>query len=358
MSSARSYFSLIMGPSSGSFLHLFQEKWDEHLQTLPKKYRAAEQLRVGSRFRPLLVAWGYILAGASFEDNSRSQLADVAVYIELLHKATILIDDLIDGDPTRRGQASFHVEFSDDEAIVFAIHLLGDCLSQLANSAGVLHIGRCFPEVIELLARAIKDMSLGTLEEVGCCDDELESVAKVKRIIELQTIALVSNGLLVGYKFGGGDSTQDDLIDSLGHDCGYLFQALNDLEPFLAVDLHEDHKGAATLDTSGSRKNLAVASIFSQLSHSENRTLRRLRDSNQQLFAARLAEWFETHDIAMLIVENLAYTKKNIDRNIDRLRAKASRRHDFETFVDYVLSAALDRLGEDYRGRLSKILIR
>lgn len=358
MSELGIYYSLVLGSSSNSFINLFQKKWKEHLKSFPRKYQKGKQLVIGARFRPLLVSWGYLLSGENFDARNRAEVVNLAVYIELLHKATLLIDDLIDEDDARHGEESFHVEFSDPETILFAIYLLGDCLERLSVSMEKLHFEKWYHEIIELLSRAIKDMSYGAIEEIGLAHDQLASVPKVKEIIELQTIALVKNGLLVGYKYGRGSSDHDAIIDSLGYDCGYLFQVLNDLEPFLDRGLNAKHKGSTNLDIVRSRKNIAVAFIFERLSSLEREKFHQLRKSTVSQLASSLNEWFLRYNILDSMLENLVRVKKNIDRNIDSLPVEFQRRKDFSSFIDYVLSTALKRIGSTYCRKLSEILIK
>jgi len=354
---AESYHYLVLGSSHNSFINIFQRQWKEHVESFPKRYQAGKQLVVGSRFRPLLVSWGYLLSGENFDENNRTEVARVAVYVELLHKATLLIDDLIDKDDARNGEQSFHAEFSDHEAILFAIYLLGECLERLSVATARVHSEKWYPEIIELLSKVIKDMSSGAIEEVISADNQLTSFSKAKRIIELQTIALIKNGLLTGYKYGRGNPHHAGIIDSLGYDCGYLFQVLNDLEPFLGKDLNALHKGAVNFDVLRSRKNITVAFVSDRLSASERGKLHALMGSADPLLPSVLNAWLSKYDVFGSILENLAGVKKSIDTNIDTLPLGAQRRSGFHLFIDHVLSVAVGRIGGIYGEKLSEILI-
>jgi len=353
-----SYHHLVLGPSPSSFISLFQQQWKEHIRSFPKRYQVGKQLVMGSRFRPLLVSWGYLLSGEDFDESNRADVAKLAVYVELLHKATLLIDDLIDKDGTRNGEESFHAEFSDHEAILFAIYLLGDCLERLSVATARVHSEKCYSEIIELLSRAIKEMSSGAIEEVISADDHLASFSKAKRIIELQTIALIKNGLLTGYKYGRGDFCYVDIIDSLGYDCGYLFQVLNDLEPFLGTDLNVLHKGAVNFDVLRSRKNITVAFISDRLNSSERGRLLALMGSADPLLPSVLNDWLSKYDVLNSVFVNLADVKKSIDTSINSLPVEVQRRRGFFSFINYVLSAAIGRIGGVYGEKLSEILIK
>lgn len=235
MSEGPDFHQLVLGHSDNSFRSFFEVEWLSHISGFPENFELAVQLRIGSRFRPCLVAWGYLLAGGAFEAESRKKVALQAVYVELLHKATLLIDDLIDNDPARHGKPAFHVEFNDNEAILFAIYLLGDCVTHLTEVTSSLN-SEAQNTVLALLGKAIKEMASGGIVEGRLAPDGLANIDSVTKIIEMQTISLVKNGLLVGYHMAGGNPSSATMVDSLGHDAGYMFQVLNDLEPFYGAE--------------------------------------------------------------------------------------------------------------------------
>lgn len=349
---------MVLGPGPRSFKDIFEERWCEHLRTLPRRYQESKQLVKGSRFRPLLVAWGYLLSDSDFCETKRSEVADLSVHIELLHKASILIDDIIDKDDARGGRASFHIEFSEHEAILFGVFLLGDSLQKLSFATRNIQDPERRTAAIELLSKTIKDMALGGLEEVGLDYGHLALIAKVRQLIELQTISLVKNGLLIGYSYGLGSSVNENLVDSLGHDCGYLFQVLNDLEPFLGRDLNAEHKGAINPDLIRSRKNITVAFIFDTIDPRDRAKLLEMRRFADPGLTAALAEWFARNSVLDVVIENLERVRKNIDMNSESLKVEKQRRREFLLFIDYVLAAALARLEPTYCKKLSEILIR
>lgn len=59
----------------------------------------------GKRLRPMFCAFGYAAAGGV---GQPSQLVDLGCALELLHAFALLHDDVMDGSPTRRGQACAH----------------------------------------------------------------------------------------------------------------------------------------------------------------------------------------------------------------------------------------------------------
>lgn len=357
MHKAEALYSSVMGPEKNTFINVFRDAWDEHLKSFPENYQAGRQLVIGSRFRPLLVSWGYLLAGQDLETENKHEVAQLSLYIELLHKATILLDDLIDEDIARNSEHAFHVEFSENEAILFAFYLFGDCINRLSVIARSGGLGDEYATLVELVSSCLKDMTVGALKEVTTAKGTLLSVPDVKRIIELETVALVRNGLLVGYKYGHGSSAQAPAVDNLGYDCGYIFQVLNDLEPFLGRASNAEHKGAINVDLSRSRKNLAVALIVEELSLAESEQLSKLSLNANPEATLLLHQWFSQHEILERALEDLSYAKKNIVRNISRTPASVECHKAFSLFVNNMLEIAFRRIDNTYHGRLSDILM-
>lgn len=339
-------------------MNLFYVHWCEHVRSFPFRYRTAKQIIYGSRLRPLLVAWGYLLAGADFDNARRSDIAKLAVYVELLHKATILIDDLVDGDSARNGEECFHSEFSDSEAILFAIYLLGDAIERLVSPGISVPANDWYRDATTLLAAAIKEMSSGALEEVTSDGTKLTVLSRAKRLIELQTTALMKNGMLTGYKYGQGNAKHAQTIESMGHDSGYIFQVLNDLEPFLGADQNKLHKGAVNFDVLRSRKNITVAFVCNRLRPAERAALGRLMDAADPSLPSTLIDLFVKYDVLRDVLGNLRDVRNNLEATTNRVPVDVERRRGFCTFMNYVLSAAIGRIGGLYGEKLSDILIK
>ena len=115
------YYDLIMGSTPFSFLPIFTKLWKKEIKSQNLPYAHALQIENGNRLRPLLLAWGYY---ANCQSDNNSYIADYAISIELLHKSSILLDDLIDDDIARHEKETFHVQFSKSEALLYALYIL------------------------------------------------------------------------------------------------------------------------------------------------------------------------------------------------------------------------------------------
>lgn len=247
------------------FLERFDFFWNEMLRDVCTQQ---VQLIMGNRLRPQICLWGYL---ATIHPNELSchdfdKIANVAVSIEMVHKASLLLDDWIDNDNERRGHPSFHVEYSPQYAVLFALNMIGSSMMRLENvfSPSIIlphHYYIC----VDTLIKTICDMAKGALEELRLQSDDYFNYEKVCEITQLETSSIIRNSFLLGYYVGTGDNRNGQIekaFKKIGDQCGYLFQALNDLEAYGNPQQLKNHKGSLNLDLFSNRKNLAVATLY------------------------------------------------------------------------------------------------
>ena len=131
----------------------------------------------GKRLRPALA----ILSGAA-TGNICSSHFDLAVVVELIHAATLVHDDIMDGAEIRRGQPTANAKWGNAISV-----LLGDCLF-----AHALKLSTSFPngEISRRIASAASDVCSGEIIQTQRRFDLKLSVADYYRIIEMKTAAL------------------------------------------------------------------------------------------------------------------------------------------------------------------------
>ena len=83
------FYDLIMNPTSGYFSQQFNYCWQQQLDQFPKPYSEALQLRIGNQLRPKLTCWGASFSVNQACDIDLKRVAEIASYIEMLHKASI-----------------------------------------------------------------------------------------------------------------------------------------------------------------------------------------------------------------------------------------------------------------------------
>jgi octaprenyl-diphosphate synthase len=175
----------------------------------------------GKRLRPALAL---LSAGATGEINS-SHL-DLAVVLELIHAATLVHDDILEGAEKRRAQPTANAKWGNAITV-----LLGDCLF-----AHALKLSTSFPngEVSRRIASAASDVCSGEIIQTQRRFDLKLSVSDYYRIIEMKTAALfaaaselgafineappeiISAMKTFGLRFGAAYQIYDDCLDLAG----------------------------------------------------------------------------------------------------------------------------------------------
>lgn len=250
------------------YLALFQAEW---FRILEKVDCNQKQLVAGSKLRPQIVLWGY-LAGVNWNGELNLQVpAYAAVSVELIHKASLLLDDWIDDDDERHGEHAFHVDYGEHIAAMTAMKMVAESINHLllSDQGNDLKL-----TTIRLLMQTATTMTNGVLAELALDDETMFDLDLIKRIAQMETSEIIGNALLIGYALGG--NANDILamyLKKIGDLSGYLFQTLNDLESFSNAVMNRQYKGRENFDFNRNRKNIVVAYMYSLLSEKEQKEM-------------------------------------------------------------------------------------
>ena len=66
----------------------------------------------GKRLRPAFVYWGFRAAGGQAGSPDADAAIRVGCAVEILHAAALILDDLMDGSPVRRGEPAAHIRLA------------------------------------------------------------------------------------------------------------------------------------------------------------------------------------------------------------------------------------------------------
>ena len=122
----------------------------------------------GKLLRPALVLLSAGLTrprgpAASGSESIEPALLRLATAVELLHSASLVHDDIIDGEPLRRGQATLNRRFGDHTAVLVGDLLYARCFA-LLNSLELSRWERQ-REIFALFFRTTQAMCLGEIRE-------------------------------------------------------------------------------------------------------------------------------------------------------------------------------------------------
>ncbi len=243
-------YAQIVNEKLDSFL-LYKYKLSEELGDFPKEYYNAlrEYLaRGGKRLRPVCMIMAY--HGVGGKDDEKIFHASLST--ELLHNATLIHDDIIDHDETRRGGATFHIGFKNwylatisqeiseelvmEKASDFGISmglLAGDLVHNLGLEV-ILTSG--FEEKsIENLTKAINMYNHAFTEVINGVLIELDQVNRETSIdeyfemIDLKTSALFDKSIGIGAILGNASQSQVEALKKYSLALGKAFQIQDDV---------------------------------------------------------------------------------------------------------------------------------
>ncbi|MFP3398277.1 polyprenyl synthetase family protein [Brevibacterium sp. H602] len=221
-----------------------------------------EFTRGGKRIRPVLLWWGFQLAGGDVRagvaggaaaDRATGSAADVTVglaqaagSLELLHAAALIHDDVIDNSDTRRGRPALHREFEarhqrsgfhgDGASFgVSASIVIGDICLALSEefferSQEALGNSRT---ALELRGTVRRDVMVGQYldvlaEVIPLSDDRIAE--RAWEVLSYKSAKYsVEQPLLLGAALAGADSEQLQEISAFGLPLGQAFQLRDDV---------------------------------------------------------------------------------------------------------------------------------
>ena len=147
-----------------------------------------------------------------------------AAAVELVHNFSLIHDDVIDGDATRRHRATAWSVFGAGAAIV-----AGDALLALAYDVLAASEHHAAPEVAAMLSAAVMGLSEGQAQDASFERRSDVGLPECMSMVERKTALLMSCACTSGAAFGGGRRAQVERMRSVGRHLGLAFQLVDDL---------------------------------------------------------------------------------------------------------------------------------
>lgn len=339
-----SYYDFIMGNSEKSMNTFFHEKWTAFLDELEVPYGKAIQLRIGNHLRPLLVYWGNAFAAHSINAICVDAATEMALCIEIMHKTSIIIDDLIDSDEKRHNRTAFHKQYSSEETVIFAIYFLGKAFCKM-NELSV-HYPTLKNISLDIFSKTLCMMANGCLQELTLTADSRYDIRVISNIISMETSALIKNSALLGFLISRTPTKEQMiLLNDIGDKVGFLFQAMNDLEPFSSYKNISLHKGSFNIDFERSRKNLIVAYIYGMCGTKEKQQLKKIKNCPEAI--SYMIQLYKKYNIFNIVQNDLKEVEGQVEALIDQLATQKINKQcldDFHRFFADIIQIANEKL--------------
>jgi geranylgeranyl diphosphate synthase type I len=185
--------------------------WDEHGGPTPAPS--------GKAVRPALA----LLSAAAGGGSARAAVP-AAVAVELVHNFSLLHDDVMDGDATRRHRPTAWRLFGTGAAI-----LAGDALLTLALDVLAASGHPASGQGMRMLSAAVQELVDGQSSDMAFEQRELVEPAECQRMAASKTAALIGASCALGALYGTGEQERVARLRTFGEHVGLAYQHVDDL---------------------------------------------------------------------------------------------------------------------------------
>ena len=245
----------------------------------------------GKRIRPALV----FFSGWRDAEQIAPPLVRAAAVVEMVHLATLVHDDIMDGADVRRNQPTVARRFGADVAV-----LLGDAL--LAHA---VYMAAQFPsaEICRVVSDATRRVCAGEIAQTLRRGDPAITLVDYRRIIRLKTAELFRLSCLLGSGLAGFEDGFVEAAAAFGQRLGSAYQIYDDLVDFFG----EEKRIGKTLgtDLSGGKVTLPTLVLLSKLPAGErDELMEEIRQRRAPSLEGRRA-LMRTHGVFSEVADNV-----------------------------------------------------
>ena len=192
--------------------------------------------------------------------DSHSGLLDIGAAIEIVHNFTLVHDDIMDDDDTRRGLNAVHIEYGLPTAINAGDAMLAIAFERLALAKGLEN--KDVAAMVNRLAWMVRRVSEGQQLDIEFEDRIAVSEEDYFEMIEGKTAVMFLTCAEVGSRMSGADDETIQCMADWGLAVGLCFQLMDDLIDVLS-DSDTLGKPAGS-DLSQGKRTLMVIHALSQ----------------------------------------------------------------------------------------------
>lgn len=253
--------------------------------------------RKGKQMRPLLV---FLSAGLNGKINESTYVA--ATFIELLHTATLVHDDVVDDSNERRGALSINALWNSKIAVLVGDYLLSQGL--------LISVKTKRYDMLEITSNAVQSMSKGELLQLQK-SRKLDITEDVYfDIIKMKTATLISSCTESGTKSVTDNPETLRNMSELGENIGIAFQIRDDIFDY---NSNGGVGKPAGNDIREKKITLPLIHALDQVSSSEKKRIMRIIKSRKKSSA-------EVKKVVRFVIDNggLDYASRMMDKYRDK----------------------------------------
>ena len=233
----------------------------------------AEYLREGGgkRIRPSL-----LLLAAHLLDFSGPSAIRLGAVVEMVHTATLVHDDIIDGAQTRRGRPSPNTTWGNEKCV-----LAGDWLYMQAFKVALEEKNLRVLDLLIALTQQMVEGELLQIQKLG----KVVSEAEYYDLIFRKTACLFSTSMRLGAVLAGAAEIQEEKLAGYGRAVGLSFQIVDDVLDLTATE--EVLGKPVASDLREGKTTLAVIHAFDHGTARERQTIQRVLDDRSFEYVSR-----------------------------------------------------------------------
>jgi geranylgeranyl diphosphate synthase type II len=197
--------------------------------------------RAGKRWRPFLAVCTYRAFCPDGSQVAEEDLRRVAVAVECFHKASLIHDDIEDGDAERYGQRALHAEYGVPIALNVGDLLLGEGYRLLAevNAPDATKV-----KLLDAAARGHRSLCLGQGSELAWMRAPKPMMVKeVLDIFRMKTAPAFEVALNLGAILAGCDEQVAGVLKQYSESLGIAYQIRDDLDDLRSPQKEELFNG-------------------------------------------------------------------------------------------------------------------
>ena len=176
----------------------------------------------GKRVRPIITLLGAKICGY----NSGNRHCNLAAVVELIHTATLLHDDVVDGSNLRRGKKTANAIWDNKASILVGDYLLSVAFNLMVKDGSL--------EVLDILSNTSKVMADGEVMQLMNSNDITISEKKYLEIVSAKTAILFAASSQIGGVITNSTDEKKKALKDFGNNLGIAFQIMDDVLDYSA----------------------------------------------------------------------------------------------------------------------------
>jgi octaprenyl-diphosphate synthase len=231
-------------------------------------------IKDGKRIRPLILLLSTESVGGSIEEALRP-----AVAVELLHTESIIHDDIIDNESSRRSKAAFHVKYGYNASLLTADFVFGIILDIAATTNNFKVAQEISSAALKMCEGEFSETEIDTRQHNLTWDEYI-------LLISRKTASLFQAAARIGAIVAHGNKEEIRALSDYGLNIGIAYQIQDD-----TIDWGEKGKATAALNINKPNVFGYLAKMAQSYATIAKDSLKNLTDSQSKNMLLEIAEF-------------------------------------------------------------------